>query len=102
MVVYRYIDEIQKKDGFYSTLSFYDRDKNFINNLLKKTYKIVSSHSEILMGEKPNYKEILFETSQPFYIHVKEKSSDVWSMDIYFKQEKYKELIFFINQLEKK
>lgn len=102
MGIENYLEELKAKDGVYSVLSYNEKDQNFINALLKKTFKIVWSHSEIKDKGKPAFIEILFETSQPFYLYVKQKSMDVWSMNIYYKPEKYKELLFFINQLEKK
>lgn len=102
MDVEKYLERLINQNGIYSILTYFDRSQNFINLLLKKTFKIGFSHSELKEGAKPTFKEIIFETSHPFYIHVKEKKSDEWSMNIYYKPEQHKELIFFLNQLEKK
>lgn len=96
----KFIENLETEAGIFSKMVSYDRGEKFVQNLLTKKYKIVYSVSSFDKGEKPRYLELIFETAQPFYVHLSKKDKD-WSMDIYYLPEKYKELIFFINQIEK-
>lgn len=99
-MVPKYITDLEGKVGIFSEMISHDRDNNFVQNFLAKKFKIVYSVSKYEKGEKPNYIELVLETAQPFYIHLMKKDKD-WSMNIYYLADNYKELIFFINQLEK-
>lgn len=96
----KFIEDIETKVGIFSKMVSYDRTEKFVQSFLTKKYKVAYSISMHNKGEKPKYSELILETAQPFYIHLFKKEKD-WSMDIYYLPEKYKELIFFINQIEK-
>lgn len=95
-----FIIKLENKVGSLSIMNSYDREDAFIQKILQKKHTIVYSVSNLDMNKKTNYTEIILKTVQPFYIHLIKKDKD-WSMDIYYSQENYKELIFFINQIEK-
>lgn len=95
-----WIKEIENKIGILSKLTSYVRTDKFVQSLISKKYKIVYSISSFQKGDKPKFSELILETAQPFYLHFLKTDKD-WSMDIYYLPDKYKELIFFINQIEK-
>jgi len=95
-----FIIKLENKVGSLSIMNSYDREDTFVPKLLQKKHTIVYSVSNFDKNKKTNYTEIILETPQPFYIHLLKKDKD-WSMDIYYLPENYKELIFFINQIEK-
>lgn len=95
-----FILQIEKKDGILSKMICPNRTETFVKSLLNKKYKVVYSVSGYEKGKKPDFSEIILETAQPFYIHLS-KGNKEWSMDIYYLPDKHKELLFFINQIEK-
>jgi len=95
-----FIVKLENKVGLLSIMNSYDREDAFIRKVLQKKHTIVYSVSNLDKNKETNYSEIILKTPQPFYIHLLKKEKD-WSMDIYYLQENYKELIFFINQIEK-
>lgn len=96
----KFIKSVEKEMGFLSIMSSYDRDEKFVQSFLQKKHHIVFAISNFTKEKKPNYSEIILKTAQPFYIHLIKKDND-WAMDIYYLPENYKELLFFINQIEK-
>ena len=95
-----YIKILESEIGFLSKMSSYDRDDKFVQAFLDKKNLIVYSVSNFAKNKKTNYTELILKTAQPFYIHLSKKDND-WAMDIYYLPENYKELLFFINQIEK-
>ena len=95
-----YIIKLEQEGGVFSKIKSYDRDDKFFDQILSKNYQVVYSISEYEKGKKPYFTEVILQTQQPFYVHLLKKDNG-WSMDIYYLADKYKELIFFINQIEK-
>lgn len=91
---------IETKIGTLSKMTSYKREEKFVYEFLQKKYLIVYSIASFEKNKKPVYSEIVFKTPQPFFIHMNKNEND-WSMDIYYLSENYKELLFFINQIEK-
>lgn len=93
------IIDLEIKEGVLSVMTIEDDTKKLFEKLHQKKFKRIFSVANFL-DKKPNFTEIVLETPQPFFLHLKKTQED-WSLDIYYKPENYKELLFFINQLEK-
>lgn len=94
------IKSLENELGVYSIITLRKFDEKQVEKLTHKKFQIIYSSAE-MVDKKTYYKELVLETPQPFFLHLKKIEDEGWAFNIYYKPEKYKELIFFINQLEK-
>jgi len=93
----KYIEDIENKEGILSKMDL----PNFGGDLYKflNDKKMENVHSERTYIQKNNVtiKNIIYKTPQNFYILGKQIDKLVWECSIYFKENSYNELIFFLN-----
>lgn len=93
------IIDLENKLGVFSIMSFKNNTSKLFDKFQEKKFQRIFSVGDFF-EKKPNFTEVIFETPQPFFLHLRKNEED-WTLDIYYKPENFKELIFFINQLEK-
>lgn len=94
------LEKIELQDGFHSTLSVEKKFKIDIF-LKRKNLKLLKSYST-LSEQKINYKELFFKTTAGFYLYLlKDEQTDLFTLEIYHKEEHLNEIQIFLKQIEK-
>ncbi len=93
------ITNLEIEEGVFSVITLKNDILKLRDKISQKKYKNIYSVGTF-SEKKVEYDEVIYETPQPFFLHLK-KTQTEWYLNIYYKPENYKELIFFINQLDK-
>lgn len=97
-----YIEQIEKNDGIFSSVKLNYYEGKFLDFIKSLKVKVVYEELEIDLTGEIDYNETILESPQKFYIHIiSSGATDVWDTTIYYKPEQFKELKFFINNLNK-
>lgn len=94
-----YIIEVEKTEGIFSVMNFHVFRNEVYNYLNDKNLEKVFERSHVNLDGNAVWDEIIYKT-EPFYLHVENKSHDVpeWYITIYYKPDKFNEVIIFIRQ----
>lgn len=94
-----YIIEVEKERGIFSIMNFHVFRNEVFKYLDEKNLSKVFERSHVNLDGNAVWDEIIYETD-PFFLHVENKSNDVpeWYITIYYKPEKFNEVIIFIRQ----
>lgn len=98
-----FILDLENKDGVLSLMRFHKFDNLIIKILDDKNYVRVYEEGFVKTTGKAKWVEIIFKTAQPFYLHLIndiEDDEQYW-LNIYYKPENRKELLFFTTQVLK-
>jgi hypothetical protein len=98
-----YILDIERKDGVLSIMRFHMFDLIALKYLDEKNYERVYEEGAVKTSGKAKWIEVIFKTAQPFYLHFINDTEDderYW-LNIYYKAENRKELIYFTTQILK-
>ena len=99
-----YIINSEKTEGIYSVMVFHLFDPSIIKYLDEKNYQRVYEEGRVKNSGKAKWIEIIFKTQQPFYLHIinnMEEDDEQYWLNIYYKAENRKELLFFTTQILK-
>jgi hypothetical protein len=99
MVKPEYIKEIEKTEGILSVMNFHVFRNEVFRFLDDKKLNKVYERSHVELDGNAIWDEIIYQTD-PFFLHVENKSDDMpeWYITIYYKPEKFNEVIIFIRQ----
>jgi isocitrate/isopropylmalate dehydrogenase len=98
----QYISKLEETQQMFSIMELGTIDKDLQVFFKDKKVTIVYSETKNKNGYLV-WDEIIYKTSQSFYIHISHNKSDIdkWSMNIYYNPEQLNELIIYTNQLLK-
>jgi len=99
-----YLQFLELQEGVFSVMKFHTFDKEILKYLDEKNFKRVFEESTVSKTGKASWYEVIFETNQQFYIHLKlseRVEEESYWMHIYYKPEKRNELLFFTTQILK-
>lgn len=94
-----YILSLEKEFGIFSIMELEIPDpkfREFIGNKLKIVYSRTNINDNLLV----KWDEIIYKTTQSFYLHLLCKNEN-WLIGIYYKAEQFEELKIFVSQLLK-
>jgi len=102
MVKPEFIQYLELQEGVFSVMKFHRFDKNILKYFDEKKYDRVFEIGVVNVTGKARWDEVIYKTKQEFYLGFKSTDDgEFYILDIYYKPENYKELLFFINQLLK-
>ena len=98
-----FIVNLERTQDVFSIMKFHKFENGIIKYLDDKNYARVFEEGQVKTSGKAKWVEVIFKTAQPFYLHFINDTEDdeqYW-LNIYYKAENRKELIFFISQILK-
>lgn len=98
-----YILNLEKTQDNFSIMKFHRFRDQIIKYLDEKSLKRVFEVSRVVLNGKAKWEEIIYITKQNFYIYVYDlnEEDNSLNLNIYYKAEQRKELLFFTNQILK-
>lgn len=94
-----YIKELEKQDGIFSIMNFHPFRSEVYRFFEEKKLSKVYEKSHVNLDGNAVWDEMIYQT-EPFYLHIENRSSDIpeWYITIYYKPEKFNEVLIFIRQ----
>ena len=97
-----YIEKLEQTEGVLSVMKFHRFQNNLMKYLDEKNFSRVYEVGLVGASGKAIWEEVVYETKQKFYLDVTfSNSEEDFGLTIYYRPEKFQELIYFTTQLLK-
>ena len=101
MKILKYIHKLENNEEINSSIKFENLNNEFYKYLDDNKVLRITEKSHMSSDGKIIWEKILYKTTHPFFLYVNNnKGSDSYNLTIFYKKNKFNELLLFIKQIK--